>query len=119
MSKFYVEIRPFTEDETDPGFRRMEAQSLHDAKRIARGASINLNGEKYYAKIVVEGEAIDKDELIAVMIKELSACAKAIEAIDPCGLPASPELRTKLLALSDAGAHAKYVMKLATSARRT
>lgn len=49
---WFVEIRPFTEDETDAGFRRMEAQSERDAERISRGADINLNHAKYYTRIV-------------------------------------------------------------------
>lgn len=49
---FYIEIRPFTEDESDAGFRRMHTSSLHNAEKIERGANINLNHEKYYTRIV-------------------------------------------------------------------
>lgn len=49
---FYIEIRPFTEDETDGGFVRMHSSSRHNAEKIERGANINLNHEKYYTKII-------------------------------------------------------------------
>jgi hypothetical protein len=52
MSQWYVEIWPHTEDESDEGFRKMKAQSQHDAERIERGANHNLNHEKYYTRIV-------------------------------------------------------------------
>lgn len=52
VTGFYIEIRPFTEDESDGGFRRMHTGSLHNAKKIERGANINLNHEKYYTCIV-------------------------------------------------------------------
>ena len=49
---FYVEIRPYTEDESDAGFRRMGPMSEHKAERVDRGANINLRHEKYYTRIV-------------------------------------------------------------------
>lgn len=55
--EFYVEIRPFTEDEGDPGFRRMGPMSERKAEKVDRGASINLNHEKYYTRIV-QGTAL-------------------------------------------------------------
>lgn len=51
-NKWLVEIRPFNDDESDPGFRRLEAHNERDAERIERGANINLNHEKYYTQIV-------------------------------------------------------------------
>ena len=49
---YYVEIRPWNDDETDPGFRRMGPMSEHQADKVDRGANINLNHEKYYTIIV-------------------------------------------------------------------
>lgn len=49
---FYIEIRPFTEDETDGGFVRIHASSRRNAEKIERGANINLNHAKYYTRIV-------------------------------------------------------------------
>ena len=56
---FYVEIRPFTENERDPGFRCFGPMSEHRAERVEDGVNINLNHEKYYTRIrrsVVPGE---------------------------------------------------------------
>lgn len=38
--KWFMEIRPFTEDENDPGFRRLAANSERDAERMSRGATV-------------------------------------------------------------------------------
>ena len=51
-AEWYVEIRPYTEDENDPGFLRMMAHSERDAQRIMRGANINLNHHHYYTRII-------------------------------------------------------------------
>ena len=48
----YVEIRPFSEDEDDPGFRRMKCRSQRDAELVNSGANVNLNHERYYTRIV-------------------------------------------------------------------
>ena len=48
----YVAIRRHGGDETDPGFRRMKASGMTDARRIQAGAQINLNHEKYFTTIV-------------------------------------------------------------------
>lgn len=48
----YVEIRPRTEDESDPGYRRMGPFGVRDATRIDVGININLNHERYYTRIV-------------------------------------------------------------------
>jgi hypothetical protein len=50
--QFYVEIRPYTEDEKDSGFTRMGPMSRHNAEKVDRGANINLNHSKYYTRIV-------------------------------------------------------------------
>lgn len=49
---YYIEIRPFTEDENDRGFRRMWTSGRHNAERVECGANINLNHAKYYTRIV-------------------------------------------------------------------
>lgn len=53
--KYYVEIRPFSDDKSDPGFRRMGPFNHHHAERVENSANINLNHEKYYT-IIVEDE---------------------------------------------------------------
>jgi hypothetical protein len=50
--QFYVEIRPYTEDESDPGFRRMGPMSERKAEKVDRGVNINLNHKDYYTRIV-------------------------------------------------------------------
>lgn len=52
MIDWYVEIRPYTEDEKDPGFRRMGPFSERLADKVDDGVNINLNHGKYYTRIV-------------------------------------------------------------------
>jgi hypothetical protein len=54
MSDFYVEIRPYSDDQADPGFRRMGPFNRHHAERVESGANINLNHTKYYTIILEE-----------------------------------------------------------------
>jgi hypothetical protein len=49
--RWNIEIRPYTENEFDKGFRKMKAHNEREANRIARGALINLNHERYYVKV--------------------------------------------------------------------
>lgn len=50
---WYVEIRPYSEDESDPGFRRLGPfNSERQADKVDNGANINLNHEKYYTLLV-------------------------------------------------------------------
>ncbi len=57
---WYVEIRRYGGDNNDPGYRRMQAQSRHDAERIERGANINLNHENYYTISFEDATAEEK-----------------------------------------------------------
>ncbi len=52
MSEFYLEIRPRTENESDPGFRRMGPMSNRDVVTCDAGANRNLNHRNYYTKII-------------------------------------------------------------------
>ena len=58
-AQWVVEIRPFSEDENDPGFRRMPAGSEREAEKIERGTNINLNHRDYYTRIVYFEPAIE------------------------------------------------------------
>lgn len=61
MDNWFVEIRPFVGDETDPGFKRIDCgPSYHSAERVESGANINLNHDKYYTIIVCD----DKPSLV-------------------------------------------------------
>lgn len=51
VSQWIVEILPYGDDTSDPGYRKMTAQSEHDARKINRGANINLNHERYYTRV--------------------------------------------------------------------
>lgn len=53
-NNWYVEIRPYSDDRADGGFRRMGPMSERQADKVDRGANINLNHEKYYTAIVQE-----------------------------------------------------------------
>lgn len=48
----YIEVRPFTEDEADPGFLRMGPMDRRRAERVDAGVNRNLNHERYYTLIV-------------------------------------------------------------------
>lgn len=57
---WYVEIRPYTDDEKDPGFCRMGPLSEHNANKVDRGANINLNHEKYYTRMFQSEKLLPK-----------------------------------------------------------
>lgn len=51
--EYFVEIRHHSDDETDPGFRRMGPfPNERSAERVARGASINLDHDRYYVALI-------------------------------------------------------------------
>ena len=51
MDNYYVEIVSF---ETEEVVKRMGPHGLRTAERIERGASINLNHEEYFTRVVDE-----------------------------------------------------------------
>ena len=56
-TKHYVEIvRSRDGDEDEEVVRRMGPHDAHKAEKIACGAEINLNWEKFYVRVVPAGE---------------------------------------------------------------
>lgn len=54
-ARYFVEIRHHSDDENDPGFRRMGPFSNErEAFRVQRGANINLNHDRYYTAVIEE-----------------------------------------------------------------